>query len=145
MVVPSRDLKLACSHFYTLEPESPRSTSILHSSSPKSLPVLFLLHLEPVFPEDNSGASCVSLEVVPWVTESKASCRRGQGSGSSWEVVLGAPCPALPPRLLLVSAAKTATADGSTSRTPSSEVPALTWSLELLRRWEVRDTRSSSL
>lgn len=55
--------------------------------------------------------------------------------------------PVLPfrPRRLLASAADTATADGSPSRTPSSEVPALTRSLELLRRWEVRGKSPSSL
>lgn len=45
------------------------------------------------------------------------------------------------PRLPLTSAARTATADGSSPRTRPSELPALAWSLELLRRWEVRGTK----
>lgn len=51
--------------------------------------------------------------------------------------------PVLPfrPRLPLPSAAGTVTAHGSAPRTRPSELPPLTWSLELLRRWEVRDTR----
>jgi hypothetical protein len=83
--------------------------------------------------------------VVPWVTESTASCRRGRGSGSSGRLSWVHPVLPFRPRLLLASAANTATADGSTSRLPSSEVPAFTRSLELLRRWEVRDMSPSSL
>lgn len=44
------------------------------------------------------------------------------------------------PRLPLASAASTAAADGSAPSTRPSELPVLSWSLELLRRWGVRGT-----
>lgn len=133
--------KLACNHFHFQEPESPGPSSSLRSSGLKSLLVCLLLHLEPVFPGANAGVSRVSLEVVPLVMESKAGCRRGQGSALPGR--LSRVRPVLPscPRLPLPSDAGTVTAHGSAPRTRPSELPPLTWSLELLRRWEVRDTR----
>lgn len=87
----------------------------------------------------------MSLKAVPWVRESRAGRGRSRASVSSWEVVLGAPCPPAPPPQALLppppppvaSAAGTATAHGSAPRRRPSELPAPAWPLELLGRWEV--------
>lgn len=94
---------------------------------------------------------CKSLELTPCSPQSQAGGRRGQGSHSFWEAAVGMPCLPLCPSLQLGPAA------GSTAacqcglaelllrgHRPGLDRSASPWSLELPRRWEVRDRRHDS-
>lgn len=94
---------------------------------------------------------CKSLEVTACSHQSQAGGRWGQGSHSFWEATVGVPCLPLCPSLQLAPAACSTAACQCRpaglllqGRWPGLDCSASPWSLELPRRWEVRDRRHNS-